>query len=205
MEAHNPDFAQLESSDTVSRVEGSNITEAYKNPTELYKAYVQSKEWYEEKMKITVSDEAEGVIHHKAFEEPVSVPMYNVNGELERVLEPGEKPAWQCVACHKAFVTKQSLERHKERHPLCKEWESREENKVAARPAPPKESAYEWALKILEENLSIVNVDKKVACRYCSQSFSNVGNLHKHFNTAVVCNKLAYMKIKEAFASSNPS
>lgn len=185
MEAPNPDFAQLERSNTVSRVEGSNITEAHVLSWER--------------------NEANHSIQYKAFEETASVPMYNIEGELVRVLEPGEKSAWQCVACHKAFVTKQSLERHKVRHPLCKEWESREENKIVAPPAPPKESAYEWALKIVEESLSIVNVDKKVACRYCSQSFSNVGNLHKHFNTAVVCNKLAYVKIKAAFASSNPS
>jgi hypothetical protein len=195
-------LTELEASSTYLRVEGSSIQETFKQSsiqceisnTEFNKMF---NDYLRNLPQESINTQEEDL---NAYSDSISVPLYDETGQLLYVLNPGEKASWQCIACGKAFASKQSLERHKERHPLCKTWEMMPKSEET-----PTESAYEWALKIIEDNLRVTNPLlerlEKVQCKYCSKQFSNVGNLHKHFNTAVVCNKLAYKYIKEAFAS----
>ena len=196
-------LTELEASSTYLRVEGSSVQETFRQSsiqceisnTEFNKMF---NDYLRNLPQESINTQKEDL---NAYSDTISVPMYDETGQLLYVLNPGEKASWQCIACGKAFASKQSLERHKDRHPLCKTWETMP-NKLEE---TPKESAYEWALKIIEDNLGTSNFPhnhkKNMKCRYCNQEFSNVGNLHKHFNTAVVCNKLAYKYIKEAFTA----
>jgi hypothetical protein len=197
------DFSLLESSSSYMRIEGSSFIEAYSEPSiqtetsnsefnQIFNTHMLSN---------PVQNEIKNVREPPlAYGSQTSVPMFDMHGKILKVLEPGEKPKWQCVACCKAFVSKQSLERHKERHPLCKQWEE-----MPTKEETPKDSAYDWALKLIEDNLGTSdfphNHQKRIKCKYCQIDFSNVGNLHKHFNRSVVCNKLAYKAIKEAFTA----
>ena len=98
--------------------------------------------------------------------------------------------SFQCNACEKNFTTKQSLERHLERFPLCKNWSKCSES-------TPSESVYKWALQKLDT--ALMKEGDEIACRFCSTTFTLVGNLHKHFQSSVVCNKLAYEEVKKVF------
>jgi hypothetical protein len=108
-------------------------------------------------------------------------------------IEGDETLAFQCQACQKNFTTKQSLERHHYRFPLCKNWKEESEPVLS-------ESVYMWAQKKIDGALSIV--DNYKTCRFCEKEFSSVGNFHKHFESATVCNRLGMREIKKTFTTN---
>lgn len=121
-------------------------------------------------------------------------------GELLHKIEPHEivRPIgsmifWKCDACQVEFSTKQSLERHKDRHPLCKAWKEGDEPIL-------NESVYTWANEKIDEALSHETNSKQ--CKFCEVEFASVGNFHKHFKTSTVCNRLGIREIKKVFQSS---
>ena len=137
-----------------------------------------------------------------AFEAPSIIPIYDISGKLLKTIAANETPDWQCRACMKGFATKQSLERHKERHRLCAEWEDRN---AAAPPVVIEESVYKWAIRTVEEVLGEFKDDAHSPgwqCKFCKKEFSNIGNLHKHFSNATTCNRLAYNAVREAFTTT---
>ena len=44
-----------------------------------------------------------------------------------------------------------------------------------------------------------ISIDDKLECKFCNSTFTNTGNLHKHFNVSHVCNRLAYDEFKKHF------
>jgi hypothetical protein len=125
--------------------------------------------------------------------EPNSTPvLYDMSGiVLDVQKETSETIVWPCEACTKNFATKQSLERHKERFPLCKNWQKGEEPVLS-------ESVYNWAkCKITLALVKDSQNDK--TCRFCDKEFSSIGNFHKHFESSNVCNRLGMRAIKKAF------
>ncbi len=127
-----------------------------------------------------------------AFEQKSKMFIYDISGvKKEDRIEGDEALAYQCNACLKNFTTKQSLERHHERFPLCRFWEKNDEPML-------KESVYNWALDKIEEALCTKENPKK--CKFCEVEFASVGNFHKHFKTSVVCNRLGMREIKKGFA-----
>ncbi len=112
-------------------------------------------------------------------------------GKVLYRIEGNEALAFQCDACLKNFTTKQSLERHKDRFPLCKAWVGGGQDDLIS------ESVYTWALKKVDEALSKENNDKM--CRFCEVEFASVGNFHKHFKTSILCNRLGLKEIRKTF------
>lgn len=110
-------------------------------------------------------------------------------GKVLYRIEGNEALAFQCEACLKNFTTKQSLERHHYRFPLCKNWKGGDEPVV-------EQSVYHWARDKIEEALSKGNCR---TCRFCEKEFSTLGNFHKHFESSVVCNRLGMEEVKKAF------
>ena len=139
----------------------------------------------------------EDTIHANAFEETKLIPIFDISGKLVSTIPSTEKPEWQCQACMKGFSTKQSLERHKERYELCKNWETRAK---IVEPVPV-ESVHKWATRTIDEALCILT-DFNPRCKFCKKEFSNIGNLHKHFSNATTCNRLAYASVREAFTTT---
>ncbi len=114
----------------------------------------------------------------------------DAKGKVLYKIEGNEALAFQCDACLKNFTTKQSLERHKDRFPLCKAW-------IGTTDAVLSESVYTWALKKVDEAISEENNPKM--CRFCKKEFSNVGNFHKHFESSIICNRLGLKEIRKTF------
>lgn len=127
-----------------------------------------------------------------AFERNYTTHIHDENGILIDVIKPNEIVVFPCKACTKNFTTKQSLERHLERFPLCKNWKE-EDGKLLS------ESVNLWANKIISQAIS--GEDYKT-CKFCKTEFSSVGNFNKHFTSAVTCNRLAYTAVKKAFAEA---
>lgn len=113
-------------------------------------------------------------------------------GNVVRRVEKEDRIFWPCKACLKNFSTKQSLERHHQRNVVCRDWKGGDEE-------IPKGigNVYQWACQKIETALA--EDDEYTICRFCKQEFSNPGNLHKHFSSAVACNRLAYAEVKKAF------
>jgi hypothetical protein len=122
-----------------------------------------------------------------------TTPIFDEKGKIVGTVPAGQTPEWQCIACLKGFSTKQSLSRHKTRHPLCREWEQKGlETKHIF-----EESVYVWAIRTVDEALT--SHEDGIRCKFCNTQFATNGNLHKHFNTAVACNRMGYLAITEAF------
>ncbi len=135
-----------------------------------------------------MSDLSSNSMEFLAFESNYNAVIYDISGVLDK--EKNEVIVWPCEACQKNFTTKQSLERHKDRFPLCKVWENGNEATLS-------ESVYIWAQNKIDASLGDEKNYKK--CRFCKIEFSSVGNFHKHFKSSVVCNKLGVREIKKAF------
>ena len=113
----------------------------------------------------------------------------NNDGEVMYRIEGDETLAIQCQACQKNFTTKQSLERHHSRFPLCKSWKGGNEPFL-------QQSVYIWSRDKIDQALSKGNFR---TCRFCEKEFSTIGNFHKHFESATVCNRLGMEAVKKAF------
>lgn len=94
----------------------------------------------------------------------------------------------QCAACLKLFSCDRSLKRHHERFPVCKEWEGGSESLGV------QQSIVEYVDDLLAR--TIAESDGKT-CRFCGTTFSSKGNLHKHFTSAVACNRRAHAEFKK--------
>jgi hypothetical protein len=104
-----------------------------------------------------------------------------------------------CNACNKAFTNKYSLQRHLERSPVCMQWcnldESiKTENSIFTRTIDM--SIIDFIDEI-KKKVTVVQRKEYLYCKYCQVVFSNVGNLNKHFKTAVTCNRFAYVAFQE--------
>jgi cytochrome c556 len=93
-----------------------------------------------------------------------------------------------CEACHKSFTVESSLNRHLERSTVCVNWINL--------PKKIDETKLKKGIHLIIDELlekSIGN-DGELECKYCNMTFTNKGNHHKHFNTATVCNRLAFLE-----------
>jgi uncharacterized CHY-type Zn-finger protein len=106
--------------------------------------------------------------------------------------QPKLEPEIKCAACVKTFATDSSLKRHHKRNPVCLNWITRSdktETKHLIR------GIHLLVNDILEKAISI----NELQCKFCKSTFTNTGNHHKHFNTATVCNRLAFQEFKKLF------
>lgn len=94
---------------------------------------------------------------------------------------------YKCNACTKTFTTEGSLKRHYTRYPVCEEWLSSH--------GKPRNTTLTKGIHLLVVDLvekAICDDNKEFTCKFCKLSFSNKSNHHKHYNTATVCNHMAY-------------
>jgi hypothetical protein len=102
-----------------------------------------------------------------------------------------QENTFKCDACHKTFTTKATLKRHHGRSPVCLDWIALPERTDTMRLS---KGLHLLIVDLLEK---AVSDDGKLECKFCKCTFTNRGNLHKHFNTATVCNRMAYLKFKQ--------
>ena len=128
-------------------------------------------------------------VNEYAFERNYTTHIHDENGVVIDIIKPNEIVVFPCKACTKKFASKQSLERHLDRFPLCKGWKE-ENGKLLSEPVT------QWASNIVAEAL---HGETHKTCKFCKTEFSTVGNFNKHFGSAVTCNRLAYAAVKKAF------
>jgi hypothetical protein len=100
-----------------------------------------------------------------------------------------------CHACNKAFTNKYSLERHFERSPVCMQWCNLDESIKTEKAlfARTIDMSIIDFIDEIKKKVTVVHKKEYIYCKYCQIVFSNVGNLNKHFKTAVTCNRFAYI------------
>jgi hypothetical protein len=106
--------------------------------------------------------------------------------------EPKEE--FKCGACMKSFATKSSLRRHQDRFKVCKDW--------VENPAQSHKQLSSGLHHIVDELLEkSIGDNNQPECKFCKTKFITKGNHHKHFNTATVCNQLAFLEFKKLINS----
>jgi hypothetical protein len=128
------------------------------------------------------------------------VRMIAMKTQLEpRVLLPSPKKVkqqhdLQCEACCKTFCNSSSFIRHKRISEACKAWYALPEEKQPPLVSTPiHEMVNEWLERA-------ITGDKPLTCKFCSTTFYNRGNHHKHYQSAQTCNRMAYAEFKRIVA-----
>ena len=104
-----------------------------------------------------------------------------------------------CHACNKLFTHESSLERHFERSPVCMQLYNLDES------TKTKHAIFTRTFNIsiiefiddMKKKITATHTKESMYCKYSHVGFSNVGNLNKHFKTAVTCNRFAYIAFRE--------
>jgi hypothetical protein len=125
------------------------------------------------------------------------VRMIAMKTQLEpHVLLPPKKQQndLQCEACCKTFCNSSSFIRHKRLSEACKAWYSLPEDKQPPLVTMP---IHEMVNELLERAITGVN---PLTCKFCSTTFYNRGNHHKHYQSAQTCNRMAYAEFKRITA-----
>ena len=158
----------------------------------LHKVEKIEKEKIDEKVKIVekIDEKVENIekIEDKIDEKNVEKEKIEIVGKIEGNVEI------KCEACTKTFINNILLKKHHEKNQACVKWIS----------FPQKSGTHlKKGLHLIIDDLlkCSISIDGKLECKHCSSTFTNNGNLHKHFNTSTVCNRLAYQEFKSSFNS----
>ena len=158
----------------------------------LHKVEKIEKEKIDEKVKIVekIDEKVENIekIEDKIDEKNVEKEKIEIVGKIEGNVEI------KCEACTKTFINNILLKKHHEKNQACVKWIS----------FPQKSDTHlKKGLHLIIDDLlkCSISIDGKLECKHCSSTFTNNGNLHKHFNTSTVCNRLAYQEFKSSFNS----
>jgi len=101
-------------------------------------------------------------------------------------MEISEIQTIKCISCEKVYnVSAESscddtLNAHYKRSPMCQEWIKLLENPLARKIQ---------ADKIFNVKITTGDDFNELECKICQIKYSNIGNLHKHFNNNVICKK----------------
>jgi uncharacterized CHY-type Zn-finger protein len=103
-----------------------------------------------------------------------------------------EKKVIRCEACMKTFRKESYLKRHYDKNTSCVTWNALPQKHNIDLPK---------GLHLILDDLlkNSISIDDKLECKFCNSTFTNTGNLHKHFNVSHVCNRLAYDEFKKNF------
>jgi hypothetical protein len=140
------------------------------------------------------------IVAEKIIEKPVEKPAEKpVLSPLEEIMTKSSKRSgttFTCEACLRVFPTSSNLLTHHKITPMCAYWFTLP-NKEEYEHVPT--SIHIFMDEILAETVAVDGSPNK--CRFCHSTFSNKGNLHKHFHTSIVCNRMAYARLKKVIAN----
>ena len=134
---------------------------------------------------------------------PVEIPSSPIKklaaSPLEEIMTKSStrsKITFTCEACLRVFPSSSNLLTHHKITPMCAHWFTLP-NKEEYEHVPT--SIHVFMDEILAETVAVEGSPNE--CRFCHGTFSNKGNLHKHFHTSIVCNRMAYARFKKVVAN----
>ena len=134
------------------------------------------------------------IITMKSQMQPVSVKPVKL--ESVKLVKQKMKEILQCKACCKTFSTKGCFTRHQQTSSICQSWLSL--------PAEQQYPVVEIPIHVkVNEYLEQAITGEPLQCRFCLARFLNRGNHHKHYQTAIPCNRMAYVEFKRVVALSS--
>lgn len=121
----------------------------------------------------------ENEIIKKNLNECENPPLFSENNEFDKIV---------CKACNKTFSSKKSLKLHEHRNPVCTKWLSIENPSIIKR----ENINFIDCIEDLKKSVTIiVSNEELIQCKHCLHTFSNIGNLNKHYKKSIVCNYIA--------------
>ena len=140
---------------------------------------------------IVVEKEVEVEVEKEVKVKEVEKEVKEVKYDEFTVIKCKEK---ECKGCMKMFPTELYLKKHHDKSAACVKW--------IALPDKDNTIPTKGLHLIIDELLkNAISLDGKLECKYCNSKFTNNGNLHKHLNTSIACNRLVYNTFKIEFNS----
>jgi hypothetical protein len=138
------------------------------------------------------------IIKKLVVEKPVIVepPVLSPLEEIMTKSSTRSGTTFTCEACLRVFPSSSNLLTHHKITPMCAYWFTLP-NKEEYEHNPS--SIHIFMDDILAETVAAEGSPNE--CRFCHSTFSNKGNLHKHFHTSIVCNRMAYARFKKVVAN----
>jgi hypothetical protein len=136
------------------------------------------------------------IITMKSQMQPVKEPVKLESVKLVKPVKQKMKEILQCKACCKTFSTKGCFTRHQQTSSICQSWLSL--------PAEQQYPVVEIPIHVkVNEYLEQAITGEPLQCRFCLARFLNRGNHHKHYQTSLPCNRMAYVEFKRVVALSS--
>jgi hypothetical protein len=132
----------------------------------------------------------------KPVEKLVEKPILSPLEEIMTKSSTRSGTTFTCEACLRVFPSSSNLLTHHKITPMCAYWFTLP-NKEEYEHVPA--SIHIFMDEILGETVAAEGSPNE--CRFCHSTFSNKGNLHKHFHTSIVCNRMAYARFKKVVAN----
>ena len=132
----------------------------------------------------------------KPIDPPVETPILSPLEEIMTKSSTRSGTTFTCEACLRVFPSASNLLTHHKITPMCAQWFTLP-NKEEYNHVPT--SIHIFMDDILAETVAAEGSPNE--CRFCHSTFSNKGNLHKHFHTSIVCNRMAYARFKKVVAN----
>ena len=137
------------------------------------------------------------IIYDDIVIHPIKEDLVKKQPQEKKQKEKKLAPELNCDACMKVFYTQISLDNHHKNVTVCKKW--------IELPKKPNMINLTKGIHLIIDDLleKAITDDNKLQCKFCNYIFSTKGNLHKHFNTSVLCNIMACDEFKNIVHNFN--
>jgi hypothetical protein len=106
-----------------------------------------------------------------------------------------EKEGMQCKSCLLSVPSEGALIVHYDRSPLCRKWAFLPDE--MQEPVPVK-TVYQVAMEYVRQSIT---ADKDLTCKFCKNSFTSLEQHHAHYQTTIICNRMAHLEFKRILKS----
>ena len=96
----------------------------------------------------------------------------------------------QCKSCLLTVQSEGALIVHYDRSPLCRKWAFLPDE--MQEPVPDK-TIYQLAMEYVRQSIT---GNKELVCKFCHLSFATTEQHHAHYQTTVICNRMAHLEFK---------
>jgi len=118
-----------------------------------------------------------------------------IQSDLDKEPPILEKEGMQCKSCLLSVPSEGALIVHYDRSPLCRKWAFLPDE--MQEPVPVK-TVYQVAMEYVRQSIT---ADKELTCKFCKNSFMSLEQHHAHYQTTVICNRMAHLEFKRILKS----